>query len=54
MRRASADELWLYKGSVAKELFDTGLKCNEPLLPVQEDGPARWDWKLIEKLLLKK
>ena len=49
-RTAAADELWVFKGSVVKELKEKGLRgvAPEALYP---GGPAKWPWATMLTLL---
>lgn len=50
-RGAPVDELWLWPGSLARQLRAEGLRIKEPCLYLGEGGPAKWDWKTIGKIL---
>lgn len=49
-RVSGADELWLYRGSDAREVMDAGL-VHPPLLK-ETGGPARWKWDRIVDVLV--
>lgn len=51
-RGAAVDELWLFDGSLARELNREGLRGPAKLL-LAEGGPARWDWARIRSVLIK-
>jgi hypothetical protein len=53
-RRVAADELWLLRGSFAKELKREGLRGCPPaaVLGVYAGGPSVWDWVSVRKHLL--
>lgn len=51
-RGAPVDELWLWPGRLARELRENGLKTGETPIYFGIGGPARWDWKEIERILL--
>lgn len=44
------DELWIYPGSLARELRRQGLKNMAPALYCV-GGPSRWDWRAAARLL---
>lgn len=50
--REAADELWLYRGSQARDLADGSLRSVAPLGFWAGPGPARWDWAAIGRKLL--
>lgn len=52
VRRPAADELWLFPGSLARELKSGGLKAAPPLLCCA-GGPLRWDWSEVARFLLR-
>lgn len=53
-RRPAADELWLLRGSFAREAKVGGLRSLPPaaLLGTWPGGPARWGWGDVRRLLL--
>lgn len=58
-RRVAADELWMFRGTAARELRDSGLRAgldggalpSGSLLGCWLGGPARWPWATIRGLL---
>lgn len=53
-RGAAVDELWLFSGSHSRSISLCGLKGARPLAAAWQDGgPARWDWEVIKKELMK-
>jgi hypothetical protein len=49
-RLTAADELWLFDGAYAAELKAHGLRGVKPLLQ-SPNGPSRWDWDAVAKVL---
>ena len=49
-RVEGADELYVYRGSVARDLKDRGLLA-VPLLRCS-GGPSRWDWDAVSSILV--
>ena len=52
VRRAAADELWIFEGRWAPDLREGGLRSGIPALYIGEGGPSQWDWDLIRCVLL--
>ena len=50
-RAQGADELYLYRGTSARDLKDRGL-LTPPILRCG-GGPARWDWSAVEQTLVR-
>lgn len=53
-RRPAADELWLLRGSFAREAKRGGLRALPPaaILGTWPGGPSRWDWSEVRRLLI--
>lgn len=52
VRRAPADELWIFLGRHAAELRAGGLRAGVPCLGIWEGGPSRWDWDAVRRVVL--
>ena len=52
-RGPAVDELWIHRGSLARELKRGGLRAAEPEL-VCAGGPSCWDWEAVACTLLNK
>lgn len=46
------DELYIYTGSVARELKDLGIRKGPEPLAKFEGGPSKWNWDQIRIILL--
>jgi hypothetical protein len=51
VRRAAADELWVYGSDGARLVLDGGLKGKAPRL-MFTGGPSKWDWSALNELFL--
>jgi hypothetical protein len=49
--RRKRHELWLLAGEDARALMLHGLKALNPLYRSDMEGPSRWNWSLISKIL---
>lgn len=48
---AAVDELWIHRGADTPQLMNYGLRGASPVI-VFHEGPERWDWTKIRKILL--
>ncbi len=48
----ASDELWLLRGSFARELKHDGLRCSAAVLCAWGGGPSAWDWNRVKTYLI--
>jgi hypothetical protein len=49
---AAADELWLFRGSLMREVKDNGIKNNmDKAMAYWLNGPENWDWNRVRYLM---